>query len=312
MEIKDVNFGGRLLLAPMAGVSDVGFRTICLESGADLVFTEMISSQALKFDSSKTKDMLITHKVENKKIIAQIFGNDSLIMSQAVSNELLSKFVGLDINMGCPAHKIIKNGEGAFLLKNLIKASQIIKECKKVIADRTLSVKVRLGFDNVNVKEIVKMCEEAGADFITVHGRTAVQGYSGTVDYDAIAKAKASVNIPVIGNGDVRDKKSYELMLQTGVDGVMIGRGAVGKPWLFSELKSREMDCSKFKLIKKHVDILRNYYSEKWLTLYLRKHFLAYASTFKAKPEIKKKLAVQSQIDESLDLIYELSKHFEN
>lgn len=301
----------KFVLAPMAGYSDVGFRQVCADYGADLTFTEMLSAQAMKYESEKTKSLAFRGDDE-KQVIAQIFGKDASVMAEAVQNPILQNFEGIDINMGCPAPKIIKNGEGSALLKNLPLASKIISECKKVVGDKTLSVKVRIGFDFNNISQIAKMCEESGADFITVHGRTARQMYSGSVDYDAIATAKNSVQIPVYGNGDIVDEKSYQKMLLTGVDGVMIGRGAVGSPWIFSILNHNGDKIDAFESIKKHVQLLRKIYPEKFLNLYLRKHFLAYASKMHASSQIKQKLALQSNIDESLKLFQSLNNHFEN
>ena len=310
MKLNGLDFKDGFLLAPLAGYSDVGFRTVCGEAGADVTFTEMLSAQAMRYNSKKTEDMAIRYPSE-RLVFAQIFGNDPLIMADAVKNPILDKFEGIDINMGCPAHKVIKNGEGSALLKDLPLASKVISSCVKAAGQRPVSVKVRLGFDNNNIHEIVRMCEESGTSFITVHGRTTADGFSGKPDYEAIASAKAIASIPVFGNGDVVDKLSYQKMIETGVDGVMIGRGAVGSPWVFSELKNLPAQ-PKFEMLKRHVDILRQYYPESYLTLYLRKHFLAYAASFKGGAEAKKALALQTNIDESLKVLERLSNHFEN
>lgn len=299
----------KLHLAPLAGYSDVGFRTAAFLAGADSTCTEMLSAQAMKHDSAKTALMAITHPLE-KCVSAQIFGHDPQVMAWAAAHEMLQKFDTIDINMGCPAHKVVRNGEGSALLKNLPLAGKIISECKSAIGDRKLTVKVRTGFDVPNVAEIIRTCQEAGADAICLHGRTTIQQYSGKSDLEAIALAKAVSKVPLIGNGDVKDKSSLEEMLSTGVDGVMIGRGAVGSPWIFSSLKDKKID--KFTLIQQHVDILRKYYDEKWLTLHLRKHFLAYAASFSAPASDKRKLALMSNIDEGIKILKNLFNHFEN
>ena len=301
----------KFLLAPMAGYSDAGFREVCADFGADVTFTEMLSAQAIKYDSEKTKALAFRSSGE-KTCIAQIFGKDADAMAQACENQLLKCFDGIDINMGCPAPKIVKNGEGSALLKNLPLASKIISECRRKVQNKSLSVKVRLGFDENNIVEIVKMCEDSGADFVTVHGRTAKQMYSGRADLDAIALAKASVKIPVFGNGDVTDAQTCAGMLSTGVDGVMVGRGAIGSPWIFSQLKNRSGDIDKIQAISKHVEILRQIYPERLLVLMLRKHFLAYAAKLHAPVKERQKFALQTNIDESLKLFQSLVNHFEN
>ncbi len=309
MKLGTKNFDNPIILAPMAGVNDVGFRTVCSQCGSDAAFGEMISAQAMKYDNQKTKDMAIRGD-EEKIVFAQIFGKDPFVMAEAIKNPILQKFDGIDINMGCPAPKIVKNGEGSALLKDLPLAYKIISECVKAAGKKQVSVKVRLGFDKQNIREIVKMCEEAGASFVTVHGRTALQGYAGKADYDQIALAKSCCTIPIIGNGDVRDEDSYHKMLQTGVNGVMIARAAIGQPWIFSTLKNLKQP-NKIQLIEKHVEILRKFYPEKWLVLYLRKHFLGYAAGLKLGSEIKKELAVQKSIDQSLKLMKDAFNHFE-
>lgn len=299
-----------IVIAPMAGYSDVGFRSICCDFGSGATFTEMLSAQAMLYNNKKTQDMTFRYPTE-KCVIAQIFGNDPIIMARAVGNPILDGFEGIDINMGCPAPKVVKNGEGSALLKNLPLAGRIIQACKKEAGTRPLSVKVRLGFNEDNITEIAKMCEESGADFITVHGRVTKQMFAGEVDYDSIAKAKQSVSIPVFGNGNVTDKHSYEKMLSTGVDGVMIGRGAVGKPWLIADLLDKPYVISPIETIKKHVEILRKYYPEQWIVLFMRKHFIAYASAFKGGAKSKIALSTSQSIDESLNILQELYNHFE-
>ena len=299
-----------IVIAPMAGYSDVGFRSICCDFGSGATFTEMLSAQAMLYNNKKTQDMTFRYPTE-KCVIAQIFGNDPIIMARAVGNPILDGFEGIDINMGCPAPKVVKNGEGSALLKNLPLAGRIIQACKKEAGMRPLSVKVRLGFNEDNIAEIAKMCEENGADFITVHGRVTKQMFAGEVDYDSIAKAKQSVSIPVFGNGNVTDKHSYEKMLSTGVDGIMIGRGAVGKPWLIADLLDKPYAISPIEAIKKHVEILRKYYPEQWIVLFMRKHFIAYASAFKGGAKSKIALSTSQSVDESLNILQELYNHFE-
>lgn len=307
MKIRDIDFNNNLILAPMAGVSDVGFREVCSLFGADATYSEMLSCRAMLHNSKKTELMTVTSEHE-KILIGQIFGHESDIMADSLSNPALAKYQIIDINMGCPAPKIVKNGEGSALMKDISLARKIIEQCVKV-SKVPVSVKFRLGFDKDISLDFGRMCEESGASFVTLHGRTAEQGYSGKANYEAIAKLKQSLSIPVIGNGDVVDCESYQRMLSTGVDGVMIGRGAQGKPWIFQELLGRQFEGNKFDIIQRHVDVLRKHYDEDWLTLYLRKHFLWYVSGEEKASKIRLALATSPSIDQSLKLLKEL---FEN
>lgn len=304
MKIGDKETQNNLFLAPMAGVTDIGFRYLCSKYGASVTFTEMLSARAMLHERKKTDLMTRTTDME-KIIIAQVFGKEKDVVSQVLTYPVLQKFDGFDINMGCPAPKIIKNGEGSALMKDFKLASEIIKGCKKATT-KPVSVKFRLGFDKIVATDFAKMCEESGADFITVHGRTTLQGYSGKANYEEIAKVKASVKIPVIGNGDVVDMKSYKEMLACGVDGVMIGRGAQGNPWLFSKLLGKRPRIDKFEDIKKHIELLRENFDEKWIRLYIRKHLLWYMSGVKNASRYRLQIATSDNVDKSLEILKEL------
>lgn len=304
MNINGIDFGGNLLLAPMAGVTDLGFREVCSELGADATYSEMLSARAMQHNAQKTEFMTISSPKEKIKI-GQIFGHESDVMAKALSNPLLSHYQIIDINMGCPAPKIVKNGEGSALMKDMNRASEIIKACVKE-SKVPISVKFRLGYNSDISLDFGRMCEESGASFVTLHARTTEQGYGGKADYDAIARLKAALKIPVVGNGDVVDNESYQRMLSTGVDAVMIGRGAQGKPWIFTELKGKSFEGDKFEVIKRHVEILRENYKEEWLNLYLRKHFLWYASGFEGASKVRLALATSPSVDDSLKILKEL------
>ena len=301
MKIKDIEVGN-LFLAPMAGVSDVGFRKICKMFGADLTYVEMINANALLHENRHTKKLLETADNENIKVV-QIFGHDPLILVKAVQSPLLEKFDIIDINFGCPAPKIVKNGDGSALLKHLDTIASICKSCTSA-TKKPVTAKIRIGFDaDENIAaEVAKICEENGISAITVHGRTRAQMYSGTVDYETIKKVKQSVSIPVIGNGDVVDAESYKKMLNTGVDGVMIGRGALGRPWIFAELKGKNVE-DKFEAIKCHVDTLRKYYTDEELCVTLRKHFLWYIRDIPGAAKYRIMLATTKNLDQSLTLL---------
>lgn len=304
MKIKDLDFSSDpLILAPMAGVTDVGFRAICSSFGADATVTEMLSARAMEHNPKKTEFMTLTTEAEKIKI-AQIFGHEADFMERAIKNPLLQKFDSFDINMGCPAPKIVKNGEGSALMDNLSLASKIISVCKNA-TDKPVSVKFRKGSKSENFREFARMCQDSGADFVTFHARTVEQGYSGKADLEAIATVKADLKIPVVGNGDVIDVDSYQKMKQTGVDGVMIGRGATGHPWIFSILKGGNEKIDKYEVVKKHIEILREHFEENWLKLYIRKHLLWYASDLPMSANLRLKLATCDDIDQCLKILKE-------
>ena len=296
---------GNLFLAPMAGVSDVGFRKVCQMCGADLTYVEMINCNALRFNNKHTNLLLATEEEEKIKVV-QIFGHDADAMASVCASDSLKKFDIIDINFGCPAPKIVKNGDGSALLKDLNKIEEIVTKCVQA-TDKPVTVKIRTGFNNgENVAvEVAKICERCGAKAITVHGRTREQMYSGDIDYETIKKVKQSVNIPVIGNGNVFDKASYEKMLSTGVDGVMIARGSLGQPWIFSELKNKKI-ADKYSIICEHVNTLRKYYSDEILCTTLRKHFLWYIRDIQGGAKYRLKLATTKDLDESLQILKEV------
>lgn len=304
MKIGDKELENNLVFAPLAGVSDVGMRFLCSYYGADATFTEMLSARAMDHNPKKTRLLTLTTDEEKIKV-AQIFGKEPDVMGKVAGCDILKKFDCIDINMGCPAPKIIKNGEGSALMKNPLLASEIIKKSVQS-SNKPVSVKMRLGFDKDVSVDFARMCEESGASFITVHGRKQTDLFSGTVNYEAIAKVKSSVKIPVIGNGDVVDKATYLKMLETGVDGVMIGRGAQGKPWIFSELTDRPVEINRYEVAKKHVEILREYFDEKWIRLYMRKHFLWYISGIEGAAKYRLELATSNDVDKSLEIMKEI------
>ncbi len=293
---------GNVFLAPMAGVTEVGFRTVCKMAGADLTYTEMVNANALMHNSNKTKDLLITNPIE-KPVAVQIFGHDENIMAEVCASELLEKFDLIDINFGCPAPKIVKNGDGSALLNDLNKVYKIVSSCVKA-ANKPITCKFRIGFSNgQNVaKEMARVCEDAGAKMITVHGRTREQMYAGAVDYETIANVKSSVKIPVVGNGDVFDIDSYQIMLQTGVDGVLVGRGALGNPNIFAKLKGIA-ELNKIQLIEKHIEVLRQNYDEKFVSATMRKHLLWYISGEDNSNKIKLQVATAPLLDDAFRIV---------
>ena len=238
MKIGNVEISGRAALAPMAGVTDAAFRHICMEQGAALVCTEMVSSRGLVYRDEKTKELLFCPPGD-RPVAAQIFGSDPAVMGEAAAMAAeLSGADLLDINMGCPVGKIVRSGDGSALMKTPELAFRIIEACVRQ-AGVPVTVKFRKGFDggSVNAVEFARMCEDAGASAVAVHGRTRVQMYAGAADWDIIRDVKAAVRIPVLANGDVfSGEAAVRLIRRTGADMVMVGRGVFGDPWIFSRI----------------------------------------------------------------------------
>lgn len=236
-KIGDVEIDNPFVLAPMAGVTDLPFRKLCKEQGAGLIYMEMVSAKAISFHNKNTEALMEIDKCE-KPVSMQLFGSEPELMARVAAEIEERPFDILDINMGCPVPKVVNNGEGSALLKNPELIVKIVKSVSSAIK-KPLTVKVRIGFENepVDIVDIAKRVEDAGAAAIAVHGRTRQQYYSGTADWDAIRRVKEAVSIPVIGNGDVDSpEKAEALIKETGCDGVMIGRAVRGNPWLFREL----------------------------------------------------------------------------
>lgn len=236
-KIGDVEIDNPFVLAPMAGVTDLPFRKLCKEQGAGLICMEMVSAKAISFHNKNTEALMEIDKSEHP-VSMQLFGSEPELMARVAAEIEERPFDILDINMGCPVPKVVNNGEGSALLKNPELIVKIVKSVSSAIK-KPLTVKVRIGFENepVDIVDIAKRVEDAGAAAIAVHGRTRQQYYSGTADWDTIRRVKEAVTIPVIGNGDVDSpEKAEALIKETGCDGVMIGRAVRGNPWLFREL----------------------------------------------------------------------------
>ena len=237
MKIGNVQLDNEVFLSPMAGVTDLPFRTICKEKGCGMLYTEMINAKALCYDDENTKKMLNLED-DGHPVAVQIFGSDPEYMGKAAS--IMNQYTNdiLDINMGCPAPKVIKNGDGSALMRNPKLAAEVLTAVVKN-SEKPVTLKIRKGWDDnsVNAVEIAKIAEECGISALAIHGRTREQFYSGKADWDIIAEIKQYINIPVIGNGDVFDVQDAVNMLEkTKCDAIMIGRGSQGNPWIFNRI----------------------------------------------------------------------------
>ena len=238
MRIGNVTLDNNVILAPMAGVTDLPFRLLCKEQGAGLLCMEMVSAKAIYYNNKNTEALMEIDERE-RPVSLQLFGSDADIMSEMAKRIEEKPFDILDINMGCPVPKVAGNGEGSALMKNPELVREIVSKVVKAI-EKPVTVKIRKGFDenHVNAVEIAKIIEDCGAAAVAVHGRTREQYYSGKADWDIIRQVKEAVSIPVIGNGDVTGPESAKKMIEeTGVDGIMIGRAARGNPWIFGQIR---------------------------------------------------------------------------
>ena len=290
LKIGNVELKNNLILAPMAGVTDLPFRLIVEKFNPGLVCTEMVSSKALFYGDNKTKQLL---KIDGEKrpISMQIFGSDTESMAYAA--KYVSEIADIvDINMGCPAPKVVKNGDGSKLLLDLNKVEEIIKAV--VLNSKVpVTLKFRKGWDNEHIVacEVAKIAEKNGISAITIHGRTRDEFYSGKADLEIIKKVKESVNIPVIGNGDIIDEESAKNMFEyTGVDGIMIGRGSMGNPWIFEQITHylitgekliRPTNQEKYEILKEHIELDIREKGECVALNEMRKHIAWYTKNMK-------------------------------
>ena len=293
-----------LILAPAAGYTDAGFRSLCFKYGAGLCFTEMVSAKGLCYNNSNTEALLTLGKGERYTGV-QLFGAEPDFIAAAIADERLKKFPIIDINMGCPVPKIVNNGEGSALMKDPDRIFAIVKAAVGASDGRIITVKMRAGFYNgyENAPECAAAAEQGGAGMVTVHGRTREMFYSGKADYEIIKKVKETVKIPVCGNGDVIDRESYLKMKEvTGVDYVMIGRGAFGKPYVFAQILGEEYDFDLKKAIREHVDTIE-FLSERTVVNTMKKQLVYYAKGLPHQKALKEKIFASSNYEDMNSVI---------
>ena len=311
LQIGNVTLDNPVILAPMAGVSDLPFRLLCREMGAALVCMEMVSAKAIYYNNKNTDSLMEIHPEEVPASL-QLFGSDPDIVSEMAKRIEERPFAVMDLNMGCPVPKVVNNGEGSALMKNPLLAGKIIEKTAKAI-QKPLTVKIRKGFDDahVNAVEMAKIAQESGAAAVAVHGRTREQYYSGTADWDIITQVKQAVKIPVIGNGDVVDAASaLRLFEQTGCDGIMVGRGAQGNPWIFREilaaLEDREIPARPnrrelYEMIVRHAQLSCTYKGEYITVREMRKHLAWYTTGLPHAAALRRQINSMETMEELME-----------
>lgn len=304
IKIGNIKVDNNIFLAPMAGVTDIPFRKICRKFKPGLTFTEMASTKAMEFNSDRTEKILQVMEDERPSVV-QIFGSDKNVIRNTIEKLNEDETIDIiDINMGCPAPKLVKNGDGAGLLLNLKNVEEIICEATKV-SKKPITVKTRKGFndDIITAVEVAKICEKYGVAMITIHGRTREEYYSGKADLDIIKAVKEAVNIPVIGNGDIVDVASAKRMFEyTGCDGIMIARGAQGNPWIFKGILDDEdyfpSNKERLDILLEHIDYaLENEENKKQAVLKMRKHIAWYLKGLKNSTVIKDRINREDDIE---------------
>lgn len=320
MKIKDLEFNHIAFLAPMAGIADLAFRELCVQYGAAYTVSEMVSSKGLTMGDKKSAQLLTLGN--DRPAGVQIFGDDPEIMAKAAVKCLDFNPDIIDINMGCPAPKIAMNGGGASLMKKPELAYEITKAVVQAV-DIPVTVKIRKGWDDesVNAVQMAELAEKAGADAITVHGRTRQQMYSGSVDYDIIAQVKKAVGIPVIANGDIKDEQSAAIMLEkTNADAIMIGRGALGNPWVFSKINAYFDECrvlpepsvtQKMAVMLKHIQKIIEYKGEYTAMREARHHAAYYTKGMKGGAKLRAEIGKLERFEQLQELSYRILKEYE-
>ncbi|PIE56980.1 MAG: tRNA dihydrouridine synthase DusB [Desulfobulbus propionicus] len=297
------------LLAPLAGYSDIAFRLLCREAGAAGCFTEMISCHGVIHDQQNTLDLTRTC-TEERPVILQLFGDDPEIMGEATTVINRLPIDGIDLNMGCPVRKVVKRGAGASLMRDPPRAEAIIRAvCARTSLPVTVKTRVGWGADECTAPAFAQMAEQAGAAAITVHGRTWAQGFSGQVNLRAIAAVKATVSIPVIGNGDILTyNDGLAMMQQTGCDAVMIGRGALGNPWVFQKEGRPQTLVQRLPMLERHIQLARRLLPEKRIIHRLKNQAHRYLHGIHGATAIRQAITESADSEALLDLINRYSQ----
>ncbi|MFI3167674.1 MAG: tRNA dihydrouridine synthase DusB [Bacillota bacterium] len=314
IKLKNVQIKNNVFLAPLAGVTDIGFRKLAKDFGAGLTVTEMVSAKGLMYKNKNTAELMKTSENETPKVL-QLFGSDPTAFECAINHPDVQKFDIIDINFGCPVGKIVSNGEGSFLMTNPKQAEKVILSLTKN-TDKPITAKFRLGYtdNDKNYIEFGKMCEGSGISMVTLHGRTREMMYSGTSDVSAVGNLKNALQIPVVGNGDIFCKKSAQNMLEkTGCDGIMVARGAMGMPWIFSEILGDKITKTRSECMREHFELLAKSVSEKFACLSMRKHFCWYLKGLHGSNDCKNQInTLQTKADiENFINFVENNPHFD-
>lgn len=307
MKIGNVQLKNDLILAPMANYTDAGMRYLASVYGAGLTVTEMVSAKGLCFNNPNTAALLETRERGNCPVSVQLFGADPEYIKKAVEHTLLKDFDIIDINMGCPVAKVVKNGEGSALLRNPDLVYKVVKAAVSA-TNRPVTVKIRAGFekDEITAPEIAKVIEEAGGAAVAVHARTREQFYSGNADWNVIKKVKENVSIPVVGNGDVEKRDDYLRMKETtGCDGVMVGRAALGMPFIFAKLQDKEYEFDVKAAIMKHIEILGEYLPERTVINQMKAQLCFYAKNTRHTKDVRRAISELRTRDDLMRIIDE-------
>lgn len=317
--IGNVTLEGNLFLGPMAGVTDLPFRMLCKEKGADLVYTEMVSAKGIQYNNKNTENLLLIHE-EERPAALQLFGADPTILSETAKRLEHRNFDILDINMGCPVPKVVNNGEGSALMKTPKLIGEIVRRITTGYS-KPLTVKIRKGFDDscINAVEVAKIAEDNGAAAVAVHARTREQFYSGKADWEIIRAVKEAVTIPVIGSGDIFSPEDAKRMLQqTGCDGLMLARGTRGNPWIFEQIKAYFNDGIHLPkpsfdevkaMILRHAGLAIEYKGEFIAIREMRKHVAWYTTGFPGAAKLRNRVNEIETMEDLEKLLKEYSYH---